>query len=151
MEKGAVIIPKGDVNMKIVSYRPNDDQFWIGCTKDEAEKFFVPLLDEQRKAFLPEFFTRMQDYCSDRYKELVCKTMGVDEMSFIYFNVSRDLKECYYSVPHHPFHNLWNGHGPFVRCDTVEIKDLSELKDIKPTYKGVLLSSLSESQMSWIR
>lgn len=136
--------------MKITAYRPHDDQFWIGCTKDEAEKFFASLLNEKQKKNLPEFFDRMEEYRSDWYKELVCKTMGIDEMSFSYFNVSRDLTVCYYSVRHHPFHNLWNGYGPFVRCDVVEIKDLSELKDFKPTYKGVLLSTLSDNQMSWI-
>lgn len=28
----------------IISYRPGDDQFWIGCTMAEAERYFFPLL-----------------------------------------------------------------------------------------------------------
>ena len=42
--------------MKIISYRPRDDQFWIGCTKEEAEQFFIPLLEDWRKERLPNYF-----------------------------------------------------------------------------------------------
>ena len=34
--------------MLIISYRPSDDQFWIACSKEEYEKWFVPLLNEER-------------------------------------------------------------------------------------------------------
>lgn len=49
--------------------------------------------------------------------------------------LSRDLKGCYYDVPHHPFHPLWNAYSPFARCEIIEISDPSELETVKPIVK----------------
>ena len=117
--------------MLIISYRPRDDQFWIGCTMAEAEKYFFPLLNEQQKEGLTGFLEQLKEY-TPKYKEMVCETMGIDMLSDIYFNVSRDLKVCYYDVPHHPFHQLWNAYSPFARCEFIEISDPAELKTVKP-------------------
>lgn len=135
--------------MKIIAYRPEKDLFWIGCTKEEAEKFFIPLIGKEQEVFWPNFLARMQEGYPDGYKKMVCEVMDIDEMSYIYFGVSRDLKICYFAVPHHPFHQLWNGYSAFARCDAVEIEDLSELKDVEPTYKGVPFGTLSENQIPW--
>ena len=70
--------------MLIISYRPGDDQFWIGCTMAEA---------------------------------------------------GAELKVCYYDVPHHPFHHLWNAYSPFAKCDIIEISDISELETVKPVVR----------------
>ena len=128
--------------MTIISYRPSDDQFWIACTKEEAEKWFVPLLDEsglkqyhdvlwmniERKEHNPEW--------AIEYDKMIKGTMEVNEVAYAYFNVSRDLSVCYSDVAHHPFHQLWNGYSPFRRCDHVDINTPDDLKDIKMTYKG---------------
>ena len=127
--------------MKIISYRPADDQFWIGCTKEEAEKFFIPLLNEDSKNGLSEFLRHCEMY-DDEYREMVCETMGIEELSYMYFNVSRDLKICYYDVPHHPFHQLWNAYSPFVKCDFIEISHTSELKNVVPTFNGKIIKSV---------
>ena len=34
--------------MTILNYRPADDQFWIGCTYEEAEEMMLPLMDRDR-------------------------------------------------------------------------------------------------------
>lgn len=57
--------------MKIISYRPEKDLFWIGCIKDEAEKFFIPLISKDQEKDLPIFFARMQEGYSDEYKKMV--------------------------------------------------------------------------------
>jgi hypothetical protein len=128
--------------MTIISYRPSDDQFWIACSKEEAEKWFVPLLNERglrryrdvlltnekRKQFDPEGEVR--------YNQIVKDAMDVDEVAYAYFNVSRDLSVCYSDVAHHPFHQLWNAYSPFYLCDHIVINTPDELKSIQPTYKG---------------
>lgn len=129
--------------MKIISYRPRDDQFWIDCTMEEAEQFFIPLLEDWRKDRLPNYFREYEEqFSSPAYQKIVCETMEIKEMSYIYFNVSRDLKICYYDVPHHPFHQLWNAYSPFRKCDIIEISHPSELKAIRPTYKGEELTNV---------
>lgn len=120
--------------MLIISYRPGDDQFWIGCTMAEAERYFFPQLSNEQKGDLPRFLEQMKRY-TPKYRKMVCETMGIDKLSDIYFNVSRDLKVCYYDVPHHPFHHLWNAYSPFAKCDIIEISDISELKTVKPVVR----------------
>lgn len=128
--------------MKIISYRPSDDQFWIACTHEEAEKWFVPLLDESGlKQYLDVL--RMNDERKENnpewaieYDNMIKDTMEVNEVAYAYFNVSRDLSVCYSDMAHHPFHQLWNGYSPFRRCDHVDINTPDDLKDVKMTYKG---------------
>ena len=127
--------------MKIISYRPFDDQFWIACNKEEAEKWFIPLLDEWGRKQLDTWFRLYSDRKRDsdngkRYEDMVKEAMGVDEIAYAYFNVSRDLSVCYADVAHHPFHQLWNGCSPFHLCDHVDIDTPEDLKDIVMTYNG---------------
>ena len=127
--------------MKIISYRPTDDQFWIACNKEEAEKWFIPLLDENGLRQLNDWF-HLYEICKggpdqgQEYESIVKEMMGVDEIAYAYFNVSRDLSVCYADVAHHPFHQLWNGYSPFCPCDHVEINSPTDLKDIVMTQDG---------------
>lgn len=129
--------------MDIISYIPSHtlDKFWIACSKEEAERWFIPLLDERSLEQLNNWF-RYYDSCKqepDRrnsYEQMIKETMEVDEVAYAYFCVSRDLSECYADVAHHPFHQLWNAYSPFRLCDHVEINSPDELKDIVMTYKG---------------
>ena len=115
--------------MEIISYRPNDDQFWIGCSKEEAERYFVPLLKGKDLEYYKSMIVR-QKYTPD-YVSMVKSCMEIEELSYAYFNVSRNLDLCYYDVPHHPFHQLWNAYSLFRRCKHVVINSLEELKDIE--------------------
>ncbi len=128
--------------MTIISYRPSDDQFWIACTKEEAEKWFVPLLDERGLKqyhdvlFMTEKWKRgSSDFVKD-YNQMIKNAMCVDEVAYAYFNVSRDLSVCYSDVAHHPFHQLWNGYSPFCFCDHIVINTPDELKTVVMTYQG---------------
>ena len=128
--------------MKIISYRPFDDQFWVACSKEEAEKWFVPLLNEEKLKYYHEVLKMNLDRKlldprrAVEYDNIIKEMMGVDEVSYAYFNVSRDLSECYSDVAHHPFHQLWNGYSPFYLCDHIVINTPDDLKYIHPTYKG---------------
>ena len=125
--------------MKIISYKPDDDEFWIGCSKEEAEKFFIPLLNEDSKDGLSEFLRRCGMY-DDEYRKMVCKYMGIKELSYIYFNVSRDLKVCYYAFPHQPYHS--RNEGTYINCDIIEISNLSDLERVNPTINGKIIESV---------
>lgn len=83
---------------------------------------------------------------AEAYDDMVKEAMGVDEMSYAYFNVSRDLSECYSDVAHHPFHQLWNGYSPFYLCDHIAIDTPDELKYIQPTYKGKSFEQILEDE-----
>lgn len=125
--------------MKIISYRPGDDQFWIACTKEEAEKWFVPHLSERDKETYENVIRENEQRSPlerDIYETMIKNVMRVSEVAYAYFNVSRDLSVCYSDVAHHPFNHLWNAYNPFRRCDHVEIQSPDELKDIVMTWDG---------------
>ena len=139
--------------MRIISYIPSLvlDKFWIACSKEEAEKWFIPLLDERGLDRLHNWF-RFYEQCKQQpdhgkdYEQMIKDTMEVDEVAYAYFCVSRDLSECYADVAHHPFHPLWNAYSPFRRCDHVEIDSPDELKDIVMTYKGKPIEPSDEEE-----
>ena len=130
--------------MTIIAYIPSLvlDEFWIGCSKEEAEKWFVPRLDENRleqyNVVLRMNAERKEHdaHWATEYDDMIKETLGVNEVSYIYFGVTRDRSNCYAEVAHYPFHQLWNGYSPFCLCDHVTIDSPEQLKDIVMTYKG---------------
>ena len=125
--------------MTILAYRPDDDQFWLSCNKEEAERWFIPRLDEKGMKSLNGWFElyasrkRQEDHGKE-YEDMVKEMMCVDEIAYAYFNVSRDLSVCYAEMAHHPFHQLWNGYSPFCPCEHVEIKSPDELRFVEPIH-----------------
>lgn len=142
--------------MEILSYIPaasgKPDSFWIACSKDEADKWFIPLLDDggllELKNWLRQCEDRMrQPDRGKEYEQMIRDAMQVDGLAYAYFCVARDLSECYAEVAHHPFHQLWNGYSPFWRCDHVTINTLDDLKDIVMTLDGKPIAEIvSEEQ-----
>ena len=142
--------------MKIISYIPaapdKPDSFWIACSKEEAEKWLVPLLDEEglrqyNMVLRMNANRKEQDpLWEEKYNDMIKETMGVNEVAFVHFCISRDLSECYAEVAHHPFHQLWNGYSPFWRCDHVDINTPDDLKDIVMTLDGRPISELVEEE-----
>ena len=137
--------------MTILSYIPavadKQDSFWIACSKEEAEKWFIPLLDERGHQWLQNWFEACEMRARDKdqgkwYEDMIKEAMHVDGLAYAYFCVSRNLSECYADVAHHPFHQLWNGYSPFWRCDHVEINTPDELKDIVMTLNGRPISEI---------
>lgn len=127
--------------MKIISYRPDDDQFWIACSKYEAEKWFVPLLDGKslkryQDVLIETEHRKWHPEVAAEYDNMIKEAMCVDDVAYAYFNVSRDLTICYSDVAHHPFHQQWNAYSPFCLCDHIDIQSPDQLKDIVMTYKG---------------
>lgn len=127
--------------MIILNYRPSDDQFWIGCTFEEAESKIISLMN--RNDILKYLDLKKGEYCklSKEYVQGIRECYGINEIPEAYFNISRDLKVCYPEFPLFPFAGQWNAYCPFVDCDHVEIKDLSELKQIEVTFDGKPISN----------
>ena len=128
--------------MEVISCRPGQGQFWVACNKEEAEKWFVPLLDKSHlKQFNDVLMMNEERKIGDaeyalEYERMIKETMEVNEVAYAYFNVSLDISICYSDVAHHPFHQLWNGYSPFRKCDHIVIDSLEELKNLVMTYQG---------------
>ena len=123
--------------MTILNYRPADDQFWIGCTYEEAEEMMLPLMDRDRILKYHELKRAYRCVLKNEdYIKSLRKCYGINVVPEAFFNISRDLKVCFPEIPLFPFAGQWNSWNPFVDCDHVEIQDLSELKELKVTLKG---------------
>ena len=123
--------------MTILNYRPADDQFWIGCTYEEAEEMMLPLMDRGRILRYHELKREYRSYLKNEdHIRSLRKCYGINVVPEAFFNISRDLKVCFPVFPLFPFAGQWNSWNPFVDCDHVEIQDLSELKELKVTLKG---------------
>ena len=123
--------------MTILNYRPADDQFWIGCTYEEAEEMMLPLMDRGRILRYHELKREYRSYLKNEdHVRSLRKCYGINVVPEAFFNISRDLKVCFPEFPLFPFAGQWNSWNPFVNCDHAEIQDLSELKELKATYNG---------------
>lgn len=123
--------------MILLNYRPGDDQFWIGCTFEEAEANMLPLMSPVEVQKYHDLKSRRSSLSEDeQYMQTIRECYDISEVPKAYFNVSRDLKVCYPEFPLFPFAGQWNGYSPFVNCDHVEIHDLGELKQMEATYDG---------------
>lgn len=123
--------------MTILNYRPADDQFWIGCTYEEAEEMMLPLMDRDRILKYHELKRAYRSYLKNEdHVRSLRKCYGINVVPEAFFNISRDLKVCFPEFPLFPFAGQWNSWNPFVNCDHAEIQDLSELKELKATYNG---------------
>lgn len=128
--------------MKILAYRKEEDQFWIACSKDEAERWFIPRLSDENlnnfknlKEGRGHWNEENMSICMD-----MMKLLGVEELDYAYFNVSRDLSVCYSSDPYYPVSPWWNGLSPFVVVDLAVIQSPDELAGFVPTSGGKAVS-----------
>lgn len=123
--------------MILLSYRPDDDQFWIGCTFEEAETSLLPLMGPGDVQKYHDHKSRYSESSRDEeYMQTIRDCYGINDVPQAFFNVSRDLKVCYPEFPLFPFAGQWNGYSPFVECDHVDVHEMSELKQIEVTYGG---------------
>ncbi|GAB4287455.1 MAG: hypothetical protein Kow0068_13210 [Marinilabiliales bacterium] len=121
--------------MKVIACRPKDNQFWIGCSEEEAKTIFLPLLSESEKENY-KIIAEDIKHKSEAYWNAVKEILNTEEKYHAYFNVSRDLSICYPERPHFPFANMWDGYSPFRKIDQKTIYSLDELKELKMTYQG---------------
>lgn len=123
--------------MIILNYRPDDDQFWMGCSFEEAETIMLPLME--RNAIL-EYHQLKREYGElakdGHFLQGLRDCYGINDVPEAFFNVSRDLEVCYPAIPLFPYGGQWNGYSPFVECDHIEIHNPSDLKRIIITHNG---------------
>lgn len=140
--------------MKIFFYRPNDDQFWIGCSEEEAESLILPKMKKDAiLSYLSWLRYSKRDKRSTRMTAMYRKLYGlksIKQMPEVFFNVSRDLKVCFPQEPYFPIGPMWNAYSPFRLCDHKTIESLGELKNIKMTYKGIPYEEVDHENEAWI-
>ena len=103
-----------------------EKQFWKGLRIEDFLLAGVGRMDWPSRAIVNVCW-RTPSVVGQKYNSLIYrKKLHI---------LSRDWKVCYYDVPHHPFHPLWNAYSLFARCEIIEISDSSELEIVKPIVK----------------
>jgi len=124
--------------MKIYFYRPNDEQFWIGCSEEEAARHFFPKM--KKDEVIKYLYIRRENSDRRGLTHLYKKMYGlktIKDLPEVFLNVSRDLKVCFVENPWFPVGPLWNGYCPFRICDHKTFENTKELKTIQMTYNGI--------------
>ena len=119
--------------MKILSYNPEDDTFFIGVTKKDFNKIVSEYSfdDDKSKHHLDCVVNETKNsHLRKNYVHMIYKAYGINRFPCIGFIVSRDLKKVVPEVLHHPFHQLWNAYSPWRKIPVRDISSLDELKDI---------------------
>lgn len=138
--------------MKIYFYRPQDDQFWIGCTLEEAIEHFMPEMEEGRILQSLNFYkdSKRENRMHMRLYRQLYGLKSIKDMPDIFFNVSRDLKVCFSQEPFFPIGPMWNGYCPFRMCDQREIENPKELLEIEMTLDGKPYSEINWEEEGWL-
>lgn len=124
--------------MKVLSYNPSDDSFFVSVTWDEyrrlAAKYEIDAAGEDVEGVIESFkdFLEIQKETDAEsegfsYEQYIKDWYGIDEMPNICLVIKRDLSEFAVEQYNHPFHHLWNGYSPWEKIKTVAINDLSDL------------------------
>lgn len=123
--------------MIILNYRPGDDQFWIGCTFEEAEGKILPLMERENILRYNDLKREYRELIKgEHFVQGIRDCYGINDIPEAFINISRDLEICYPEIPLFPFAGQWNGYSPFMDCDHVEFQDPSELRRMVATYNG---------------
>lgn len=128
--------------MKILAYRKDQDQFWIACSKEEAEKWFIPRLDSESLDSFKNIKEETDHWNEEEITRCLdmMKLLGVEDLDYAYFSISRDLSECIPGYPYFPVSPWWTTGSPFVDMDLALIQSPEELVNFVPTFDGKAIS-----------
>lgn len=126
--------------MQILSYNPQDDEFFIGLSLRELEQISnIYIVDygyhsnyeiEKEKAIKKQ---------SDKsYNEMLKEFYQVKNIPLICIVTDRNCSTISIREKHFPFANLWNGYSPWQRIEVLEIDTLDfcniKINYIQPSY-----------------
>ena len=123
--------------MRVLSYNPGDDYFFVDATWDEFRKLAgkykiytggagVEAVIENYKLFQEDQEELTTDSWS--YRQFIMDLYGIDYMPDVCFITSRDLSDIAIELYDFPFGHMWNGESPWEKIESVVIRDLTDLE-----------------------
>ena len=115
--------------MKVLSYNPQDDWFFVGLSKEEFEKCHLQYpINYGRLTFEDVKLDCDSHLRKDGYREMINELYQMDYYPYVCIVVNRTLTEMFFAVAHYPYSPMWNAYSPWREIEKVEIKSLEELK-----------------------
>ena len=135
--------------MKVLSYDPSDDLFFVAVTWDEYRQLAAKYeIDTGSKDVGVEDVIEIYQYHHEEqedvddeservsYEQYIKNLYGIDDMPDICLIIKRDLSDFAVEQYDHPFHHMWNGYSPWEKIETVSINDLDDLAALECIEKG---------------
>ena len=132
--------------MRVLSYDPSSDFFFVDVTWDEfrqlAGKYEIQTGDMGVEEVIADYKVVLEDQkemfeqAGDSFQQYLRDLYGIDDMPSVCLCVKRDLSELRIDQYNYPFDHMWNGWSPWKRIETVAINDLSDLAALECVEKG---------------
>jgi len=122
--------------MKILLYSPQYEHFWVGCSREEAERELLPHMEkEQILEYLRITGNDDSDNRGGSYVDTVTHIYGINEVPEVFAVITRDMKVRVVDDPLYPFSALVPD-SVFHECDHIEIGSIGQLKRLCMTHDG---------------
>lgn len=128
--------------MRVLSYDPEDDFFFVDVTWDEYRRLAAEYEIDTKGADAEEVIEIQKDYRREMAEEVFEESYpfqqylrdlyGIDDLPEVCLVVKRDLSALWVDQYDHPFHHLWNGESPWMKIEPVPIGTLTDLAGLEP-------------------
>lgn len=132
--------------MRVLSYDPQDNFFFVDVTWDEYRRLAVEYEIDAKGADAEEVIEIQKNYrrelaeevfdASYPFQQYLRDLYGIDDMPEVCLVVKRDLSALWVDQYDHPFHHLWNGESPWIKIESVPIGTLTDLAGLEPAAAG---------------
>lgn len=113
--------------MLLLSYNPQDDEFFIGLSLEEFEKapqnYDIDYGDNSNYVIAKE--TATNKYADVTYSKMIKEFYQIETTPFICFVNKNGSTKLQVRPSHFPFAQLWNGYSPWQRIKVKQIDDLN--------------------------
>lgn len=136
--------------MQLLSYNPEDDEFFVGMSLEELEQIPEECnIDYGYNSNYENVIKNgLEKYKDEKYNELIRELYQCDKIPFICVVTDRDFYKVSIRPKHFPFAPLWNGYSPWKNIFVREIEPFNPIRiKIEYMYFNDILSSFCDE---WI-
>lgn len=108
--------------------------FWVMCSKEEAAREILPLLDKKKLEWM--------DHCVRR-SEPCRMDMGGKDLTHC-FVILADLTQIHPMHFTYPFDNQWNAYSPFLPCGPFRLRRITRLPSLVKRMKALHVAGHDE-------
>ena len=128
--------------MRVLSYDPQDDFFFVDVTWDEYRRLAAEYEIDTKGADAEEVIENQKEYRREMTEEVFPESYpfrqyledlyGTGDIPEVCLVVKRDLSALWADQYDHPFHHMWNGESPWIKIEPVSIGALTDLAALEP-------------------
>lgn len=132
--------------MRVLSYDPSDDCFFVDVTWDEYRLAAAKYNIDSGNAGVEEVIAAQKEYQEDQieqwkeisgsFQQYLKELYGINDMPSVCLGVKRDLSDLWVDLYDYPFGHMWNGYSPWIKIEPAVIHDLTDLAALECVEKS---------------